>query len=240
MSLAAPTQPVADTLPRSGHRGVWSAARRERLCKLWPHGTLQDIADALGASPTAVKAEGRRLGLPLKTRTKRYSAEELAEMRRLWGLGWSASRIGAEFKVSRNAIIGVAAREKFGPHARAPSPPTSPKPPKVAPWRPSVARVSRPVASRPAGPFGQKASDAAMQALARASTLATLERAGLWQAPRSGGVALLAAQPHHCRWPCGEPADLATFRFCGEPVAPEMSPSYCAAHALAARPRSAA
>ncbi len=45
--------------------------------------------------------------------------------------------------------------------------------------------------------------------------------------PPSHGVALLEAEPHHCRWPIGEPRE-ADFMFCGGGI---TYGSYCGAHA---------
>jgi len=46
------------------------------------------------------------------------------------------------------------------------------------------------------------------------------------------GVTLFAAGEHQCRWPHGDPLDLATFRFCGARKVGETP--YCGAHAALA------
>ena len=54
---------------------------------------------------------------------------------------------------------------------------------------------------------------------------------GVWSSSSSpdGGVRLIDARAHHCRWPIGDPRDVDGFRFCGEEVTAVGGP-YCNHH----------
>jgi GcrA cell cycle regulator len=55
------------------------------------------------------------------------------------------------------------------------------------------------------------------------------------QEPIDGKITVVELTPSSCRWPTGNPRDLKTFRYCGEPA--NGSP-YCQRHArLAYLPR---
>jgi hypothetical protein len=57
------------------------------------------------------------------------------------------------------------------------------------------------------------------------------------QEPIDGTLTVAELTPSSCRWPTGNPRDLKTFRYCGEPA--EGGP-YCERHArLAYLPRAA-
>jgi hypothetical protein len=57
------------------------------------------------------------------------------------------------------------------------------------------------------------------------------------QEPIDGRLTVVDLEPSSCRWPTGNPRDLKTFRYCGEPA--NGSP-YCERHArLAYLPRAA-
>jgi GcrA cell cycle regulator len=57
------------------------------------------------------------------------------------------------------------------------------------------------------------------------------------QEPVEGSLTVADLTPNSCRWPTGNPRDLATFRYCGEAA---LGCPYCERHArLAYLPRAA-
>lgn len=118
--------------------------------------------------------------------------------------------------LTRNAAIGRAARMGM-PGRKQPQP------------KPKPARKPRATAARLFGAALQNHENA----LARKEIefAATVNRRPIEIG--SAAVAFFDVKRCHCRWPYGDPRDLETFRFCGEPALEDRS--YCADHTLQAR-----
>lgn len=167
---------------------------------------------------------------------RKYSDEDLEACKALWMDGFSASvvalRVQPRFawKITRNVIVGMAwryhwpqrdvritTRRRDGKGQRKPR--TSPM---AAVWRERKARgaaVSDKPPSDALGPLDPMPVEDDPTKAARLVPLADLE-------------------PHHCRWPIGDPKR-QPFGFCGEQIVAGLP--YCKAHALRAytppRPR---
>lgn len=138
----------------------------------------------------------------------------------------AATAINDKFGTSftRNAALGRAHRKGF-----------------MQPMTPTTQRNSRP-RPKPKPARGPKAKSARLfgaalqnheNALARKETEFAAKIVAQPVAIVASAVSFFDARPCHCRWPYGDPRDLETFRFCGEP-APDDRP-YCANHTLQSR-----
>jgi len=136
--------------------------------------------------------------------------EAISDLRRHWSDGYSASEIAKRLerfgKVTRCAVIGKVRR--LGLESRKPSGPGLAALPKrrCALRRPQL----KPIMYRP---------PVKRAAYMRAEPLP------IPAAPDVARVQLMDLEPHHCRWPVGEP----TQGFCGCDKVPGLS--YCEAHA---------
>lgn len=133
----------------------------------------------------------------------------------------AASVIRTEFNVAitRNAATGRGARLKVPGRKQAP-----PKPkPTSAPATKMVMRAVPVVRANGSVTFRMKLK----------TVLAEDAIADVPIELGPNAVSFFDAQRCHCRWPYGDPRDLDTFRFCGEPVAAERS--YCTGHTRKAR-----
>lgn len=138
-----------------------------------------------------------------------WSDERTTALKRLWGAGKSASEIAREMDCfehcqdgGRSAVIGKVYRLKLSPRdlsarCRSPRRCRPPRPSTVV-YQPKTRRLPPP---SPASP---------------------LPLPGVTDVAR---VSLLDLQPHHCRWPVGEP----TRGFCGCPALVGLP--YCEPHA---------
>ncbi len=153
-----------------------------------------------------------------------WTEERVAELKKLWAEGHSASQIAKRLgSVTRNAVIGKVHR--LGLSGRAtPSRPVK-RPPRLARPKPqqmprqatSVPRQSTSLAVRPE-PAHTHISEAE----------ANIEPQRL---PNGDMVTVLTVKDSMCKWPIGDPAD-NNFGFCGHASA-DGSP-YCAEHARVA------
>lgn len=138
-----------------------------------------------------------------------WTDERTGEMRKMWAKGFSASRIAQHLGgISRNAVIGKLHRLGLlndrkttirSKFTRRKADAPKPRPPQVVHSKNFRFEPPR----EPAAPIQQQADDIAR-------------------------VQLLDLEPHHCRWPVGEP----TTGFCGCNKVPGLS--YCASHAARA------
>jgi GcrA cell cycle regulator len=150
-----------------------------------------------------------------------WTEERVAELKKLWAEGHSASQIAKRLgSVTRNAVIGKVHR--LGLSGRAtPSRPVK-RPPRLARPKPQVA-------PRPAAPAraGASAPAAAMREIVAgpAPHEALVEPHRL---PNGDMVTVMTVKDSMCKWPIGDPADVA-FGFCGRPSC--NGAPYCAEHA---------
>jgi GcrA cell cycle regulator len=154
-----------------------------------------------------------------------WTEERVAELKKLWAEGHSASQIAKRLgSVTRNAVIGKVHR--LGLSGRAtPSRPVK-RPPRLA--RPKPQQMPR-QASAPAARGNNALAVRAEQQPAPPPEVETnVEPQRL---PNGDMVTVLTVKDTMCKWPIGDPAD-ATFGFCGHASA-EGSP-YCAEHARVA------
>lgn len=161
--------------------------------------------------------------LPLE---RRWSDEDVDQLKALWIEGLSCSQIGRAIHRSRNSVIGKVHR--MGLAGRPAVPARGPKP-RIQTRDDTAVRTSQ----------RRRQSDLKRWADARAEGV----QAPL-ALPDGSPVTLETLGRNMCKWPFGDPADLS-FRFCGhalDPGAPEMgllpSKRYCAAHRQIGRDRS--
>jgi GcrA cell cycle regulator len=152
-----------------------------------------------------------------------WTEERVAELKKLWAEGHSASQIAKRLgSVTRNAVIGKVHR--LGLSGRAtPSRPVK-RPPRLARPKPqqqlprqAQTRGSNALAVREAAPPAP---------LNEAETNIEPQRL-----PNGDMVTVLTVKDTMCKWPIGDPAD-TTFGFCGH-ASQDGSP-YCAEHARVA------
>jgi GcrA cell cycle regulator len=154
-----------------------------------------------------------------------WTEERVAELKKLWSEGHSASQIAKRLgSVTRNAVIGKVHR--LGLSGRStPSRPVK-RPPRLA--RPKPQSASRPSVA-------VRATNAPAPALREPSavqrpseTMAAVEPKRL---PNGDMVTVLTVKDSMCKWPIGDPAD-SSFGFCGQ--ASCTGSPYCADHARVA------
>ena len=159
-----------------------------------------------------------------------WTEERVAELKKLWAEGHSASQIAKRLgSVTRNAVIGKVHR--LGLSGRAtPSRPVK-RPPRLA--RPKPTQLPR-QAQAPSAAAPRVASAGALALRPEpAHTHISEAEANVEPKRLSNGdmVTVLTVKDSMCKWPIGDPAD-ANFGFCGHGTA-ENSP-YCAEHARVA------
>ncbi len=149
-----------------------------------------------------------------------WTEERVAELKKLWAEGHSASQIAKRLgSVTRNAVIGKVHR--LGLSGRAtPSRPVK-RPPRLA--RPKPQPMPRQGNVR-----GAVAVREATQPAPLPEVETNIEPQRL---PNGDMVTVLTVKDSMCKWPIGDPAE-ATFGFCGH-ATQENSP-YCAEHARVA------
>lgn len=149
-----------------------------------------------------------------------WTDERIDQLRKLWDQGLSASAIGKQLGVSKNAVVGKAHRLKL---------PARPSPIRKG-ARPPVRRMA--VLPKPlAAPHPRSQAPALDRALERMSDPAPRERLPV-PAPRvsqaAGPTRRAAARGiKSCLWPIGDPGS-SDFHFCNAEVVPGKS--YCAEH----------
>lgn len=157
-----------------------------------------------------------------------WTEERVAELKKLWAEGHSASQIAKRLgSVTRNAVIGKVHR--LGLSGRAtPSRPVK-RPPRLARPKPQAMPRQASSASSPA-PRGNTA--VAVRAEPTHTHISEAE-ANIEPKRLSNGdmVTVLTVKDSMCKWPIGDPAD-NNFGFCGHASA-DGSP-YCAEHARVA------
>ncbi len=144
-----------------------------------------------------------------------WSAEAVERLAVLWGEGHPASMIAgiiAPGELSRCAVIGKIDRlHLVGPRTRGPG------------QKRSAGELSEPPLPPP-GPIGMP-----RKPIPRAIPMSASPDLPL---PASRPVTIGELHSCHCRWPLGDPQEVA-FRYCGAPKEPERS--YCVAHARMSR-----
>lgn len=154
-----------------------------------------------------------------------WTEERVAELKKLWAEGHSASQIAKRLgSVTRNAVIGKVHR--LGLSGRAtPSRPVK-RPPRLA--RPKPQQMPRQANLRPASGGGGLALREPMMPAAMPEPEANIEPQLL---PNGDMVTVMTMKDTMCKWPIGDPADTA-FGFCGR-ASCNGSP-YCTEHARVA------
>ena len=129
-----------------------------------------------------------------------WTTERIEELARLWGQGHSASAIGKQLGVSKNAVVGKSHRLGLKP-------------------RPS------PIAGKAAEPAATGAAPAAAAAVPAKPKAAKAAKPK--EVARIGDIIDLG--PQMCRWPFNDPGD-EDFHFCGRQVTPSKPycPEHCA------------
>ena len=147
-----------------------------------------------------------------------WTEERVAELKKLWAEGHSASQIAKRLgSVTRNAVIGKVHR--LGLSGRAtPSRPVK-RPPRLA--RPKPQQMPRPAASRSGAALAVREASAPA-VLAEPETNIEPQRL-----PNGDMVTVLTMKDTMCKWPIGDPAE-ATFGFCGRQS--DGHTPYCAEH----------
>ncbi len=156
-----------------------------------------------------------------------WTEERVAELKKLWAEGHSASQIAKRLgSVTRNAVIGKVHR--LGLSGRAtPSRPVK-RPPRLARPKPQQ-QMPRQASAAPA----VRGANALAVRAEPTHTHITEAEANIepQRLPNGDMVTVLTVKDSMCKWPIGDPAD-ANFGFCGHTSA-EGSP-YCAEHARVA------
>jgi GcrA cell cycle regulator len=169
-------------------------------------------------------------------RDRPWTAEELADLRRLWDEGLTAGQIGERLRRTRNSILGKVHRLKLPSRAsplgkpadsasarpKAPKPPRAPKP---APLRAGATTLPPIALAAPPKPAPLPPGATTLPRIAAVAPPAPAPEPRL-PAPRRGT----------CQWPIGEPRTDG-FRFCGDPLWSGTRLPYCETHARYARPK---
>jgi GcrA cell cycle regulator len=153
-----------------------------------------------------------------------WTEERVAELKKLWAEGHSASQIAKRLgSVTRNAVIGKVHR--LGLSGRAtPSRPVK-RPPRLA--RPKPQQMPRQATSAP-----RQSTALAVRAEPVHTHISEAEaNIEPQRLPNGDMVTVLTVKDTMCKWPIGDPAD-NNFGFCGHASA-DGSP-YCAEHARVA------
>jgi GcrA cell cycle regulator len=158
-----------------------------------------------------------------------WTEERVAELKKLWAEGHSASQIAKRLgSVTRNAVIGKVHR--LGLSGRAtPSRPVK-RPPRLARPKPQQQQMPRQASS--AAPAARGSNAMAVRAEAAPTPVVETDtNIEPQRLPNGDMVTVLTVKDTMCKWPIGDPAD-ATFGFCGHSSV-DGSP-YCAEHARVA------
>jgi len=141
-----------------------------------------------------------------------WSAERVELLKKLWGEGYSCTLIGVRMGVSRNAVIGKVSRLGLQPRLSGPRKIAKRRKPKRLP----KTQENRFPTGNPI--FRALCADAAPLVLAVEIDIPVAER-----------KSLIDLDPHHCRWPIGDPQHaFPEFYFCGREKVPGLS--YCEHH----------
>ncbi len=148
-----------------------------------------------------------------------WTEERIAELKRLWSEGFSASQIAERLGgITRNAVIGKAHRLHL------PSRP-SPIQRQMGERRQRTRPAVRPAAMRVAPVEAVRAAPPPPAVVAKA-----VQPSPAPKSFRSGPIdysSALTLSDRHCHWPIGHPNEPG-FHFCGAPAAPGRP--YCSAH----------
>lgn len=179
---------------------------------------------------------------PQATEIVTWTDERIEQLRKLWDQGLSASAIGKQLGVSKNAVVGKAHRLKLPPRPspirKGTRPPVRrmavlPKTLPISHVRatPAAAPVQRAVPERPAPERLASERPTVERSIGRMAERLAQERVPLASARASsaaGTTRRAAARGiKSCLWPIGDPGS-SDFRFCNAEVVPGKS--YCAEH----------
>src|SRR3989304_3601865 len=196
-------------------RAGWTPEREAITKKKWSQDkTTQQIADYLGVSRNTVVGKLKRLGLLGARRAKWTPAREKL-LTDLWSTSLSQEKIATRVGITRQALAEKAQRLGLPPRAKRRSPGFG--------------------AQRPSNPIPKKQQ---RRRFDFTKIFAAIDSTWLDHIqPVEQRKTLLELQPHHCRWPIGDP-QLPDFFFCAADKADGFS--YCAGHLRASiQPRSA-
>lgn len=175
----------------------WNDELLAILHQMWPAGySCQMISDRVGIGRTAVLNKVHELGLEARELvywrpvrgSENWPPERIELLKQRWAEGLSASQIGAEFGLTRNAIIGKVHRLGLEKRARGQNMARRPRAARTAPYKAPLTIIqNEPLPPEPELP------------------------------PFTGTpVTLMQLEDHQCRWPvrgpdgdlyCGAPAD---------------------------------
>jgi len=170
-----------------------------------------------------------------------WTDERIEELTRLWQAGMSASEIGKQLGVSKNAVVGKAHRLKLPSR---PSPikqsdkGAAQKPASTAETATSAsASASTSTAAAASTPARSAPSQQSSAEAARPRRKPAVQKARNGTTARLNGTSIRAQVEARggggtgCLWPIGDPND-PDFHFCG--AAPAPGKPYCAEHAARA------
>lgn len=146
-----------------------------------------------------------------------WTPDKVDQLRELAGQHLSATEIGREMRISRNAVAGKCSRIKIKLDS--------------SPRRQRVARIITRKTSRASYPASGAVTAAPIKAAPSDQDFDDLVAAKRGPTPgflSGAGRAVWEAHPCGCRWSFGDPRS-ADFRFCGHRALPGLS--YCSEHA---------
>ena len=89
----------------------WTDADCARLKLLWERGeSVEAIATDLGRTPTAITNKRIQQGLSTRDEREYATAEQVAEVRRMWNGGYTYGEMAAKLHMSRCRVAGIIAR----------------------------------------------------------------------------------------------------------------------------------
>ncbi|WP_018997699.1 GcrA family cell cycle regulator [Hirschia maritima] len=157
-----------------------------------------------------------------------WTEERVAELKKLWAEGHSASQIAKQLGgVTRNAVIGKVHR--LGLSGRAtPSRPVK-RPPRLARPKPQVTQPAA-ASAKPAAAAGSNKRKPAKEAASGNLSPSMAPVANVKPKRLNNGdmVTVMTVSDSMCKWPVGDPTD-PDFGFCGHST--DGDSPYCAEHA---------
>lgn len=187
---------------------AWSEYKQRRMVTLKERGlSISEIAEEMSEDYNVVHYRCQKSGFskPRQSSGAKWTDEQVAELRKLWRDGLSASQIAAQLKVTRNAVIGKVHR--LGLPARTKPEPRGPHMSKAA------KACYRKLTTKPTAKYYP--TDLNLKPMEKA---AAVELGKMLNPPRPAKtVPLIEIADTQCRYPYrknGEPV------CCGKPVVP--------------------